>query len=283
MKVNTMKETKANQLGNPSVTFFCIVILFGFLSFSDVSSQTLAGDTLAVREILAWNGLLDSDMSSYVVVRDGRIGELRLSNLGLTEIPPDIGNLTALVLLNLSNNSLETLPNAIGNCTSLQNIYLQNNNLTELPAGITSIPLSHSFQTTVYGCQIYLDGSCIQYGPVLGDTTVQTRADLGGNRLCNESPGTTSWANSVDPDWESTQSCGSIVITPDNFMNQTGSPLYIYNLKGRIVKRFSEDSREPAADEFKWNGRDDQGQPIPAGIYFLGNNRGISEKIIIAN
>ena len=283
-----MKKTKRTVPGISRVTFLCIAGLFGLFSFSHVSAQT---DALVVQTILYQNDLPDNDISPYVVIRNGRVEELRLKGLNLTFLPQDIGNLTALVLLDLSDNSLESLPDEIGNCRDIQEIYLQNNNLSELPAGITSIPRTRSIQTTEYGCQITYDGTCIQYGPVLVTKTVGTEANLSSNRLCNESPGTTSWANAVDPDWSSTQNCGSFLLPPDyNTEDRTGiyglrvhdgTGLHIYNSEGQIVKRFPANSMELKNHEFIWNGRNDHGSPVPAGIYFLRTNSGIFRQMIM--
>src|SRR5688572_20294954 len=58
---------------------------------------------------------------------------LSLTSLGLTELPPEIGNLTNLQILYLHENSLSNLPAEIGNLNNLQNLYVGSNQLTELP------------------------------------------------------------------------------------------------------------------------------------------------------
>jgi Leucine-rich repeat (LRR) protein len=63
------------------------------------------------------------------------ITELDLSRVGLTILPPEIGNLTALKRLNLIYNQLTTLPETIG-LTALENLNLQNNKLELLPETI---------------------------------------------------------------------------------------------------------------------------------------------------
>ena len=54
-------------------------------------------------------------------------------------LPPEIGNLAALVELNLCYNQLTTLPPEIGNLTSLKGLYLVANNLTALPPEIGNL------------------------------------------------------------------------------------------------------------------------------------------------
>ncbi|MDX2041718.1 MAG: COR domain-containing protein [Acidobacteriota bacterium] len=61
---------------------------------------------------------------------------LNLSGLKLTELPPEIGELTELRALWLAGNRLETLPPEIGRLTKLQSLRLEDNRLTALPPEI---------------------------------------------------------------------------------------------------------------------------------------------------
>ena len=68
--------------------------------------------------------------------------ELKLYDLPLRELPPEIGRLTRLTALYLSyvlgrsKTSLVTLPSEIGQLTQLQLLDLGHNNLIELPPEI---------------------------------------------------------------------------------------------------------------------------------------------------
>src|SRR5437667_270441 len=64
--------------------------------------------------------------------KNGRTS-LDLSRLGLTSIPPEIGQLTQLARLSLSNNQLTSVPPEIGQLRQLARLYLSNNQLAELP------------------------------------------------------------------------------------------------------------------------------------------------------
>ena len=57
-------------------------------------------------------------------------------NYELTEIPENIGHLTALQELNLNGNSLTGLPETIGELRNLLNLWLGNNYLETLPESI---------------------------------------------------------------------------------------------------------------------------------------------------
>ena len=61
---------------------------------------------------------------------------LNLSNNQLTTLPEQIRNLTALTVLNLARNQLTTLPEQIGNLTALKSLDLSQNQLTTLPEKI---------------------------------------------------------------------------------------------------------------------------------------------------
>jgi len=69
--------------------------------------------------------------------RQGKAGtDLNLSRMGLTQLPPEISQLTALTVLSLSNNQLSTLPPEIGQLTALTVLFLQDNQLSTLPPEI---------------------------------------------------------------------------------------------------------------------------------------------------
>jgi CheY-like chemotaxis protein len=68
--------------------------------------------------------------------RVSNASELDLHGLGLTRLPPSIGQLAKLQSLNVFRNQLSALPNAIGNLSQLRFLYISENRLTALPEAI---------------------------------------------------------------------------------------------------------------------------------------------------
>jgi len=59
--------------------------------------------------------------------------ELSLYNNQLNSIPPEIGQLSMLQILNLSNNQLHSIPPEIGQLSMLQKLYLDKSQLKLVP------------------------------------------------------------------------------------------------------------------------------------------------------
>jgi len=59
--------------------------------------------------------------------KDEGAGRLDLPNKNLTEIPPEIAQLTSLGYLDLYNNQISEIPEALAQLTSLQWLCLSNN------------------------------------------------------------------------------------------------------------------------------------------------------------
>jgi internalin A len=62
--------------------------------------------------------------------------ELKLSGMDLSNLPPEIGELTSLTSLYLRYGRIKTLPDSIGNLKNLQSLYLSQNQLETLPHSI---------------------------------------------------------------------------------------------------------------------------------------------------
>ncbi len=84
-----------------------------------------------------------------------RATTLDLRSLGLTQLPPELGQLIALTSLNLSNNRLTALPPELGRLTALTELYVWGNSLQQLPlefcrlTALTELDLSRNRLTTL--------------------------------------------------------------------------------------------------------------------------------------
>lgn len=83
---------------------------------------------------------------------------LWLSEMGLTELPPEIGNLTSLKFLHLENNQLSNLPPEIGRLNNLRELRLGYNNFRDLPQEIGNL---HKL------CVLRLESNNLQHLPVV--------------------------------------------------------------------------------------------------------------------
>lgn len=121
-----------------------------------------------------------------------------LAGLGLTQLPPDIGQLANWSSLNLSSNKLTKLPPEIGQLKSLRNLDLSENKLTSLPPEIgqltalkflrlnknqlTSLPKEIGRLTALTELSLDLN-ELDKLPPEIGQLTELTGIGLGGNQF----------------------------------------------------------------------------------------------------
>jgi len=67
------------------------------------------------------------------------VTKVYLAGKNLTTLPPEIGNLKNLEMLDLSSNPLTTLPPEIGNLKNLEMLHLDDNQLTTIPKEIGNL------------------------------------------------------------------------------------------------------------------------------------------------
>ncbi len=108
--------------------------------------------------------------------RQGKQGtHLDLSSLGLTALPPEIGQLSALRALDLDGNGLTTLPPEIGQLSALTELSVSGNQLTALPPEIGQL-----FALT----QLYVSGNQLTtLPPEIGQLSALTELEIYDNQL----------------------------------------------------------------------------------------------------
>lgn len=87
-------------------------------------------------ETLGWSRTKPTSQWDMCKFEDGRVVHLNLSNLGLTNLPESIGQLTALRELWCGINYFTSLPDSIGQLTSLVLLWCYNNQIESLPESL---------------------------------------------------------------------------------------------------------------------------------------------------
>jgi hypothetical protein len=131
-------------------------------------------DSLVVSRIFAANGHEKRQVRPFVDVdEEGRIIRLNLQGNGLTVLPAEIGELTALRSLNLADNRLKDIPEAFERLIDLEDVWLQNNLIAALPEGLRFGRVK----------RVDLHSNVLAALPSNFDVTSVEDLDLSGNRL----------------------------------------------------------------------------------------------------
>ena len=107
--------------------------------------------------------------------KDERAGELDLSGRNLTEIPPEIPQLTSLQYLYLRNNQISEIPEALAHLTSLRFLYLGHNQISEIPEALAHL--------TSLRFLLLSDNQIREIPEVLAQLTSLQSLDLGHNQI----------------------------------------------------------------------------------------------------
>ncbi|MBN1577874.1 MAG: leucine-rich repeat domain-containing protein [Chitinispirillaceae bacterium] len=224
---------------------------FFLISFLVISAKLFAeqSDAPIVQSILEKCGLSGVTANDVAVMENGRVVTLNLTNKevgkeGITVLPPEIGQLTALRELICIENSIETIPPEIGNCVNLKNLDLASNRIAAIPPEIgklknlTSLDLRHNsiekMSPALGKCSnleflwlwgnklTELDPAITQLKKLkelyLNDNRLTTLPagivgmkfkyiDLTGNKLCSMSTKLDAWAKKIDKEYRSMQKC----------------------------------------------------------------------------
>jgi uncharacterized repeat protein (TIGR01451 family) len=154
----------------------------------------------------------------------GNITQIDLINLGISgTIPPELGNLADLEILNLSQNQLSgNIPSELGNLTKLYWLDLSANQLSgSIPAqlGNTDMEVLYLDQNQLSGTipaelgnLNFLGSLNLSQNQLNGNIPTQfsnlsnfQELDLGYNMLTASDPALIAWLNANDPDWDQTQ------------------------------------------------------------------------------
>jgi Leucine-rich repeat (LRR) protein len=215
-----------------------------------------------------------------------------ISNNQLQYLPNDFGNLTILYLLDIGYNELDSLPESFCDLSGLTYLWAFNNTLSSVPACICSLDINWND----------MDAAWYPYFAI------------GGNQLCDDVPecvaNSEHFHTSLDQFYYSftvvdSQDCDASAVSGDlifpekihlfypypNPFNPTttirlsvvarqASLLQIYDVTGRLVETFINETLEPGTYEIIWDARSH-----PAGIYFIqmtaGRNRQVQKLILL--
>jgi hypothetical protein len=118
-----------------------LLLVTGFLFFT---VQAGISDRETVASIFAGNNLA-WDIDNRATFEGDRVITLDLDNrdlsgTGITQLLPEIGNLTELQVLTINDGELSNIPIEIFSCTKLIRLELKNNNLSSIPVGLSMLP-----------------------------------------------------------------------------------------------------------------------------------------------
>lgn len=147
--------------------------------------------------------------------------ELHCSDNSITVIPPEIGNLVNLQKLDLSSNKIALFPAEIGNLVNLVDLDVRHNNIEMLPPEIAQLQAlqilrlwGNKLTTLDAGItklkelkELYLKDNRLTTLP-MGITTMKfTYIDFIGNKMCNLNKRLDAWARKIDKKYKQTQRC----------------------------------------------------------------------------
>lgn len=215
-------------------------------------------------------------------------------------IPLEIGNLTNLTHLYLEGNSFTgSIPSEIGNLTSLTELMLFTNQLTgEIPESfeslsqLTMVGLSENYLSgniPDFICNIFLNcvlfdissnsfcppyPSCIEDEVGEQDTTNCEQVSIIDGTLPVTYKLYNAYPNPFNP----------FTIISYDLPKNTYVNIKIYDISGRVIRNLIDESQNPGHKKVKWDGGNDQGRIMSAGVYLYTINSDVliqTEKVIL--
>jgi hypothetical protein len=159
-------------------------------------SMSLDSDTTIIRTLLDSLKHPEIAVNSVITVRNGRVAELNLRNLGIQRLNPDFARLITLEKLDLGNNLIYDEIPFLSALRNLRILILSNNKMRSINRDIGS--LRQLEQLDVSNNELaFLPDSIISLKPAM--------LDLSYNSLGRVPPAVAAWADTYDPDWKATQ------------------------------------------------------------------------------
>jgi hypothetical protein len=229
-----------------------IIVIFSLsivIAQDSTASVSADNDLAIVTSILNACGMTGVTAQQVTEVANGRVVSLDLSNKdiakdGITSIPTEIGQLTALKKFVCCNNSITQIPDEIGNLKQLEQLILRSNRISSLTTEIgkceslVDLDLQHNQLDVVPGeiayCQkltrlwlwgnklAMLNSAVTQIGSLrelyLKDNRLTTLPpgimkmnltyfDVIGNKICDAGPELKAWLINKDKRYREFQKC----------------------------------------------------------------------------
>lgn len=224
-----------------------LFVMFVLLASAGVTAE--GSDAQVVQLLIDKCKLTGVSIGDIATLEEGSVVSLDFTNKdvssdGITEIPAEIGKLTALRVLLCSDNSISVIPPEIGSLVNLQKLDLSSNKIALLPAEIGSLvnlvdlDVRHNniemlppeiaqlkaLQTLrLWGNklttldpgitklkelkELYLKDNRLTTLP-MGITTMKfTYIDFIGNKMCHLNAKLDAWAKKIDKKYKQTQRC----------------------------------------------------------------------------
>ena len=228
--------------------------------------------------------LYNNQLTGSIPPEIGNLTNLNYLGLGANQltgyIPPEIGNLTNLTTLLLGFNDLEgSIPLDIGNLTNLNFLFLGYNQLTG--------PIPQEIGNLTNLIELVFENN--QLTGVIPESicNLNIELELNNNQLCPPYPECIEeFVGNQD-----TSNCSSVSIIEDvilftyalykaypNPFNPVTTLRYdlpedanvnitIYDMMGRKVKTLINELQSSGYKSVQWNGTNNQGEPVSAGVY----------------